>query len=214
MRAVKGVILAQQFALGRLVKWVAALGAIPAFGVVAAFGIAPTTLDEKVGVARVVQEIALPEPVALDDESETHFVREDRVERGDTLAALLAKLNVDDPEAVAYLRQAKEARPFARMRTGRTVRAETSPDGELMHLSYLTPSGTLLQLERQGEKFKVSEEPADLDLRPLELECHRQARRKSRRSQCTTRKTNGVSIVAMMACATARRATTNQPGHA
>ena len=166
MRVVKGVILAQQFALGRLVKWVAALGAIPAFGVVAAFGFAPHTLNEKIGVARIVQEVALPEPVALDDGSHVQFVREDRVERGDTLAALLAKLSVDDPDAVAFLRQAKEARPFARMRTGRTVRAETSPDGELLHLSYLTPAGTLLQLERQGDAFKVSEEPADLDFRP------------------------------------------------
>ena len=165
MRAVKGVILAQQFALGRLVKWIAALGAIPAFGVVAAFGIAPNTLIEKVQVAHVVQEIALPEPVALDGGVQTHFVQEDRVQRGDTLAALLVKLNVDDPEAVAFLRQAKEARPFTRLRTGRWIRAQTSPEGELLHLSYLTPSGTLLQLERQGEKFKVSEEPADLDFR-------------------------------------------------
>ena len=166
MRVVKGVILAQQFALGRLVKWIAAFGAIPAFGVVAAFGFAPNTGIEKIEVSRVVQEIALPEPVALDDGVQTHFVQEDRVQRGDTLAALLAKLNVDDPEAVAFLRQAKEARPFARLRTGRSVRVQTSANGELLHLSYLTPSGTLLQLERQGEKFKVSEEPADLDFRP------------------------------------------------
>ena len=166
MRVVKGVILAQQFALGRWVSWVTVLSAIPAFGVVAAFGFAPNTLIEKVEVARVVQEIALPEAVALDDGADGHFVQEDRVERGETLAALLAKLNVDDPDAVAFLRQAKEARPFARLRTGRSIRAETSADGELLHLSYLTPSGTLLQLERQGEKFKVSEEPADLDLRP------------------------------------------------
>lgn len=166
MRAVKGVILAQELALGRWVRWFAALSAIPAFGVVAAFGIAPDTSSEKVNVTRVVQQIALPEPVALDDGSDSRFVQEDRVERGDTLAALLAKLNVDDPEAVAFLRQAKEARPFARMRTGRTVRAATSPDGELLQLTYLTPSGTLLQLERQGDKFSISEEPADLDVRP------------------------------------------------
>jgi murein DD-endopeptidase MepM/ murein hydrolase activator NlpD len=166
MRLDKGVILAQKFALGRTVRWFVTLAAIPTFGVVAAFGFAPGTLIEKLDVERVVREIALPEPVPLSSGPDATFIQEERIERGDSLAALLAKLNVDDPEAVAFLRQTTEARPFARMRTGRSVRAETSPDGQLLSLSYLTPSGTLLQVKRQGETFMVSEEPADLDLRP------------------------------------------------
>lgn len=165
MRADKGVILAQQFALSRLVKWTVGLVALPAFSIVAAFGVAPDTLVDKVEVARIVQPITLPEPVAIDSGSDASFIQEDRVERGDTLAVLLARLNVDDPAAVAFLRQAKEARPFARLRTGRTVRAEISPGGELQQLSYLTPTGTLLQLDRQGESFTVTEATPDLEVR-------------------------------------------------
>jgi len=166
MRRAKGVILAQDFALVRMLMWFAAIAAIPTFGVVAAFGVvAPTTLIDRPPVERVVQKIALPTPVALDNSSDTRFIREDRIARGDTVAGLLSKLSVDDPGAVKFLRSAKEARPFARLRAGRTMRAETSSDRALLSLSYLTPSGIVLQLERQGNSFKISEEPANLDAR-------------------------------------------------
>jgi murein DD-endopeptidase MepM/ murein hydrolase activator NlpD len=165
MRGDKGVILAQDFPLVRMLMWFAAIAVVPTFSVVAAFGVAPGTLIESPTVEHVVQEIALPTPIALDHSSDTRFIQEDRIERGDTVAALLAKLSVDDPSAVKFLRSAKAARPFARLRAGRTMRAETSSDRELLSLTYLTRSGIALQLERQGGDFKVSEKPADLDVR-------------------------------------------------
>jgi murein DD-endopeptidase MepM/ murein hydrolase activator NlpD len=143
----------------------AAIAVVPTFSVVAAFGVAPGTLVDKPTVEYVVQEIALPTPIALEHRSDTRFIQEDRIERGDTVAGVLAKLSVDDPGAVNFLRSAKEARPFARLRAGRTMRAETSYDRELLSLTYLTRSGIVVQLERQGGDFKVSEKPADLDVR-------------------------------------------------
>jgi murein DD-endopeptidase MepM/ murein hydrolase activator NlpD len=143
----------------------AAIAVVPTFSVVAAFGVAPGTLVDKPTVEYVVQEIALPTPIALEHRSDTRFIQEDRIERGDTVAGVLAKLSVDDPGAVNFLRSAKEARPFARLRAGRTMRAETSYDRELRSLTYLTRSGIVVQLERQGGDFKVSEKPADLDVR-------------------------------------------------
>ena len=80
MQDAKGVILAQKFALGRLLKWFTVAAAIPSFGIVAAFGVAPDTLSDRVEVARVVQEIALPTPVLLDGASDANFIQEDRVE--------------------------------------------------------------------------------------------------------------------------------------
>src|SRR4051812_49247725 len=58
---------------------------LPFIGVVAAFGIAPDTVTEKVTVQNVIEQIALPvAPVA--DTSDEAYTREERIQRGDTIA--------------------------------------------------------------------------------------------------------------------------------
>jgi len=157
-----GVILARKTASNRKLAWIAALLVMPFFGVVAAFGIAPDTLDEKVRFERVVQEISLP-VLQTSESPDASYAREARIARGDTVAGLLARLNVDDPGAAQFLRQSKETRAFNQLRPGRTVRARTSEDGGLIGLEYLTPAGNLLTVERAGEAFTVSEQPAVLE---------------------------------------------------
>ena len=166
MQNAKSVILAHKRGGGRKVWWFATAAGIPCFGVVAAFGVAPDTMVEKVQFEQVVQELALP-PLRQESTENEIFVREGRIQRGDTVAALLARLDVDDPKAVGFLRSAKEARALTQLRPGRSVYAETDAEGQLHSLTYLTPGGTLFQVERDGEEFKVSEQPAQLETQSL-----------------------------------------------
>jgi len=166
MQQAKGVILTQKKSFSqRRRKWIAAMAAVPLFGVVAAFGIAPDTIVDPVPVERIVRDVALsPQPTQPEAPA---FVQEDRINRGDTIAGVLARLNVDDPQAVQYLKQSKDARPFTQLRAGRYVRAETTGSGELIELSYLTPGGTVFTLKREGDGFKAAEQAVELERRVL-----------------------------------------------
>jgi murein DD-endopeptidase MepM/ murein hydrolase activator NlpD len=163
----KSVILAHKRGGSRKALWFAIAAGIPCFGVVAAFGVAPDTLVEKIQFERVVQDIALPALAAIDAPADAVFVHEGRIQRGDTVAALLARLEVDDPEAVSFLRSSKEVRALTQLRPGRSIHAETDASGQMHSLTYLTPAGTLFTIERNDGGFKVSEQPAQLEAQPL-----------------------------------------------
>ena len=163
----KSVILAHKRGGSRKALWLAIAAGIPCFGVVAAFGVAPDTLVEKVRFERVVQEVSLPALAAIDAPVNALYTREGRIQRGDTVAALLSRLEVDDPEAVGFLRSSRDVRALTQLRPGRSIYAETDADGQMHSLTYLTPGGTLFSVERNDGGFKVSEQPAQLDAQPL-----------------------------------------------
>jgi murein DD-endopeptidase MepM/ murein hydrolase activator NlpD len=148
----------------RLARWLL-IATLPFVGVVAAFGIAPDTVPEKLAVSRVVEEITLPGIVAPDAEQETYW-REESIQRGDTLASVLARLQVDDPEAERALRSAREARALYQMVPGRTMRARTSGEGRLLELHYLAGS-SLYTVQRTGESFSIGQQPAQFETRIL-----------------------------------------------
>lgn len=143
----------------------AALIALPCFGVVAAFGIAPDTLVETVPVNNVVEELNLPALTPAADSSST-FTREERIQRGDTVASLLARLQIDDPEALQLLRNNKQAKALYQLVPGKSVRATTTADGRLVSLRYLN-GGSLLAVDRTGSGYTIKEEPARLEQRVL-----------------------------------------------
>ncbi len=163
----KSVILAHKKRSSRKVLWLAIAAGIPGFGVVAAFGVAPDTLDSKLQVERIVQDVALPNTTSVRDSSDAAFVHEGRIQRGDTVAALLLRLGVDDAEAMEFMRRSKDVKALTQLRPGRTVRAETTPAGELKRLTYLTPAGDLLTIARSDDGFEAKEGAADLDSQPL-----------------------------------------------
>ena len=144
----------------------AALIALPCFGVVAAFGIAPDTIVETVQVNNIVEELNLPALMPAADSSST-FTREERIQRGDTVASLLARLQIDDPEALQLLRNNKQAKALYQLVPGKTVRATTIADGRLVNLRYLN-GGSLLAVDRSGAGYyTIKEEPARLEQRVL-----------------------------------------------
>ncbi|MEK7877119.1 MAG: peptidoglycan DD-metalloendopeptidase family protein [Pseudomonadota bacterium] len=143
----------------------AALIALPCFGVVAAFGIAPDTIVETVPVNTVVEELTLP-PLTPAADGVPAFTREERIQRGDTVASLLARLQVDDPAASKFLRDNKQVKSLYQLIPGRTVRVTTRADGKLVSLRYLN-GGNLLAIDRNDNAFTVEEAPAQLEQRVL-----------------------------------------------
>ena len=168
MQQAKGVILAQNLLrlvsnnkLSRLI----AIAIMPFVGIVAAFGIAPNTIIEQPVAARVIEQIALPDFDTTYDPKEA-FWREERIQRGDTIASLLARLQVDDPEAVNTLRSTREAKALHQLIPGRTIRAQTTADGQLVALRYLN-GNSLFSAERGADGYVVGEQPVQLEQRTL-----------------------------------------------
>lgn len=138
--------------------WPLVFAALPFFGVVAAFGIAPDTVPEPIELQHVVEDIALPSGPSTGTDELARFWREERIQRGDTVAAVLARLNVNDPAAVAYLLQAKDVRSLYQLIPGRSIRVVTTEDGGLESLSYVNTDGRRLHVKRSELGFSASEE--------------------------------------------------------
>ena len=162
------LILAQKLArliTGSRLFRIAAMLMLPFIGVVAAFGIAPDTVTEPVVRKQVVQELALPASPSADDTAAGYW-QDERIQRGDTLAELLARLGADDADALQFLRNTRAARTLYQLAPGRTVRAHVAGDGKLLALRYQS-GGKVLNVERQGDEFSAREEAVDLERRVL-----------------------------------------------
>lgn len=163
---VQSAILAQKSARKeRSIRWLVALSTLPTLGVVAAFGIVPQSQHEYVQVRTVAEELPLPSLANLVAPA-YEFWREEKIQRGDTVASILVRLSVTDPAAIDFLRTTTEAHSLRQLIPGKSVRAKTTQDGQLLALRYLN-NGAELLVERQGESFRVSEEPAFLEQRTL-----------------------------------------------
>lgn len=165
----KSVILAQKDAeqerkLG--LRWLVALSALPLFGIVAAFGIAPQPAPPPANMQTVVENLSLPAE-ARPERSPGAYWRTARIQRGDTVASLLARLQVDDPDALHFLNANKDARTLYQLLPGKTISAETGPDGELLALRYLHSDGTLLRIDRVAGGFRAEEGQAPLERRTM-----------------------------------------------
>lgn len=134
------------------------VAALPFFGVVAAFGIAPDTVPEPVELQHVVEDIALPAAMPSPAAEISRFWREERILRGDTVASILARLSVNDPEALSYLLQAKDVRSLYQLIPGRSIRVVTTQEGRLESLAYVNTDGRRLTVARNESGFSATEE--------------------------------------------------------
>ncbi|MBI3284805.1 MAG: peptidoglycan DD-metalloendopeptidase family protein [Burkholderiales bacterium] len=116
----------------RIVSFSALFFAVCAFGAVGVAPMAPDAAD--LPVKKITQQLDLPqldEQVAALEASEQHFIREEKVQRGDTLGALLLRLGVDDDEANQFIKADTVARKLLQVRPGKAVRVQTNDEGEL-----------------------------------------------------------------------------------
>src|SRR2546421_10097527 len=106
MPAEKGNILAQRPLRTRVARRVAvalSLVFLPPLAVVTAFGIAPDSAPIDVPLSLVREPLEMPETLPA-MESAPRFVSQERVMRGDTVAALFERLGVRDPKALDFLK--------------------------------------------------------------------------------------------------------------
>ena len=126
---------------------------LPTLTVVTAFGIAPGTVVSDVPAQLVEEAIPLPE-LAPEPVSTQTFVTQERVLRGDTVAALFERLGVRDARALEFLRNDATGRAiFRQLVPGRSLIAETNADGQLRALRYLMNGDAILEVLRTEEGF-------------------------------------------------------------
>ncbi|MEJ1959489.1 MAG: peptidoglycan DD-metalloendopeptidase family protein [Nitrosomonadales bacterium] len=139
-------------------RWFVALSSLPLLGVVTAFGIMPQTQISSAPLKTVVEQISLPQLSPVVGSTAT-FWRNERVQRGDTVAELLRRMNVEDVAASEFLRKNPAAESLRQLTAGKTVQAETGADGSLLSLRYLNNSGNQVVIEKsavQGGNFAAS----------------------------------------------------------
>jgi murein DD-endopeptidase MepM/ murein hydrolase activator NlpD len=127
-------------------------------GAVAAFATIAPSPDAEVLLSRTssVEALTIPPEALLP--SPATYIREDRFQRGDTLAAFLSRLGIGEDEAAVLAR----LRPLQSLRPGYYVAAEVSAEGSLVSLSFLTARDTLIQIVREGGGLRSTEERAAL----------------------------------------------------
>ena len=137
----------------------AALVFVSLFGVAAAFGIAPDTITRTVPTRTVVETIDLKLVAVDNDDDQNSYGFVDKVREGDTVATLLARLNIDDEDAENFIRKDRVGQGLYQLRPGRTVRAQTSADGDLLSLVYLNSQDNMLVIQKNGDGFNAAEQP-------------------------------------------------------
>ena len=135
----------------------AVLAALAVSGAVAALASIAPNMDAELLLAKT----SLPEPLAVRAEdallpAPTKYLREERMQRGDTLAALTARLEIGEADAQRLAR----LREIGLLRPGGIVTAEVRADGELVWLSFLLPRDSIVTIERVGQHLVASEKRA------------------------------------------------------
>lgn len=148
----------------KMLRWFVALSTLPLLGVVTAFGLVPENDFDLTSARVAIEQIALPK-VAQPASTAANYWRDERVQRGDTVAELLARLSIDDVAASDYLRTAAAAASFRKLPVGTEVQAETTTSGGLIALRYLGDNGAQTSIEKQDGLFKISTLPAQLEKR-------------------------------------------------
>ena len=123
---------------------------LPVFGVLTAFGVASDTKLDSIQRRDVSQVLTLP-TVTDDEVDNERFYNTEFIQRGDTVATLLQRLNVNDAAAFNFLRSEPSAKAIFQLRPGRSIRAVTDSDGELYSLRYFYSGESLLEVTRQND---------------------------------------------------------------
>lgn len=116
-----------------------------AFGLFAgAAAIAVVQPHEEPIIYQATQALELPAGITpLGQKSTEPFIHETRIRRGDTLAALLQRLQVEAPGLQAFLTHDKNARSIYKLYPGRSLQVALNDENDLLWLRYVhTPADT------------------------------------------------------------------------
>jgi murein DD-endopeptidase MepM/ murein hydrolase activator NlpD len=138
-----------------------AIALLAATGVVAAFAtMAPAPLPASFD-APLVEALSIRTDALIP--APTSYRREERFQRGDTLAAFLQRLGI----AEADVERLKRQRAMQQVRPGMLVAAEVTVDGTPLYLSFLNGRDTLVRIGGPGEGYRATEERAQLEARTV-----------------------------------------------
>lgn len=145
---------------GRRVLRAAALAAFALSSAVAGVAAIVPSTDAELLLAKA----ALREPMAIRLEdgllpAPAAYVREDRLQRGDTLNGLFSRLAIGESDMQALLRK----RELRLLRPGTIVAAEVRADGALVWLEFLASRDGYVRIERVGQELAASERRAQVD---------------------------------------------------
>ncbi len=148
---------------GNPLRRAALLAAFALSSAVAALAVIVPSTDAEL----LLSKTALLEPVAIRlDEAllpaPATYMREDRMQRGDTFQGLFARLAIGEADARQLLRQ----RALRLLRPGAVVTAEvrsgSDHEGELVWLSFLAERDTVVRIQRVGQGLVASEQRAQI----------------------------------------------------
>lgn len=143
-------------------RWLILLSSFPLFGMVTAFGIAPDTSFEDLPVEEVILGLELPEILPVSDANMTLW-RQESIQRGDTIATLLSRLEVNNHDAANFLRDARDVKAMHQLVPGKILHVQTTATGELRLLRYFPGGSEQLVMEKNDGIFKVSGQAAKLE---------------------------------------------------
>ena len=152
--------------IGNLLRhpWIlAGLGSMTLLGMVTASAIVSHDETAPEPVRMILERLVAPTAVPVDS-GPAEFVHEERIQRADTLASLLSRLNINDPDALTFISQRADTRTVARqLRPGKTVTAKTDSDGQLTALYFpLNGKDSTFVVERKDDGFVASEQALPL----------------------------------------------------
>ncbi len=134
------------------------LSSIPLFGMVAAFGIVPNTSLDNIPVQKIVLDLSLPNIPQAND-ANIKLWRQERIQRNDSVASLLARLKISNQEMTNFLHDARNIKIMRRLVPGKTIHAQTTAAGELLTLRYFPSRSEQLLIKKIDGIFKVAKLP-------------------------------------------------------
>ena len=117
-------------------------------GVVAAMAVAPGAPVASIALDTVVETLATPAAEALGDDA-LPFAHDVRVQAGDTLPTIFARMGIADAEALAFVLDSKEGKAAVReLRRGQSVTGLIHSDGRVASISLPLGDTERLRIER------------------------------------------------------------------
>lgn len=159
-------ILAQKppvFTQKRL-RWLTILSSLPLFGMVTAFGISPNASLQDIPERKIVRTLSLPE-MSISDDTNSAFWHQENIRRGDTIAAILSRLEVNQQDKANFLRIVKDSKAMRQLKPGEIIHAETTADGELLTLRYFYGKGEQFLIEKVDDAYEMSEQSVEANAR-------------------------------------------------
>jgi len=135
-------------------------------GVVGAFGVAPDSQIEGVDRRTVSEALALEPSVAVAEKQgpTRTFWRDERVQKGDSLLSVLARLQVDDADLVGFLHGSVRNKTLPSPSLAKVVSVATDVSGAVTAVK-LRGDSWGYAVSRQGDGFSVTVEGAQTERR-------------------------------------------------